>query len=70
MKRKPTPKQRVLKRFPEARCYEWRGPAYCVYPGKIKIVRGKRNSWLINNTLNVSDKSRRAAWADAARRLK
>ena len=69
MKRTRTAKERVMRRYPKAYCYEWAGPSYCIYPGTVKIIRGKRTPWIFNNALNVSNPSRRAAWADAAYRI-
>jgi hypothetical protein len=51
-----TPKQRVLKRWPNARTHEFAGPAYVVYTGEY-----------VNQSLNVSDRTARQAWAEAAK---
>lgn len=67
---KLTPKQRVLKRFPRAHCYEWAGPTYCIYPGDVKIVRGKERPWILNNTLGLSERTPKQAWAGAAKELR
>lgn len=67
-----TPKQRVLRVFPEAHCYRWWGGAfqYVIYPGGVKVVRGKRTPWVFNNALNASDATPQQAWASAAYRLR
>lgn len=51
-----TPKQLVLKRWPNARSYAFAGPAYVVYTGEY-----------VNQALNVSDRTARQAWAAAAK---
>ena len=56
-KRKRTPKERVLARYPLAESYEWRGPAWTIYA---------------NDGMGTSlgdGKTPALAWADAARRL-
>lgn len=65
-----TPAKRVRAVFPEAHCYQWAGPTYCIYPGTVKIKRGKRKPWLVNNSIGIGGHSVREAWANAARGLK
>lgn len=62
-----TPKQKVLLVYPEAHSYAWAGPAYCIYPGTVRIKRGKRRPHVLNNSLNLSDRTARQAWAAAAK---
>jgi hypothetical protein len=65
--RRLTPKQRVLRRFPEASCVSFAGPAYCIFPGSVRMKRGRALPWILNNSLNVSDPTPRQAWAAAAK---
>ena len=51
-----TPKQRVLKRWPEAVCVSYAGPTYVIYNGAH-----------VNQSLNVFDRSAKQAWAAAAK---
>ena len=51
-----TPKQRVLKRWPKARATSYAGPSWVIYNGEY-----------VNQALNVSDRSVKVAWAEAAK---
>jgi hypothetical protein len=51
-----TPKQRVLKRWPNARATPYAGPAWVIYNGEY-----------FNQSLNVSDRTPQQAWAEAAK---
>lgn len=53
-----TPKQRVLKRFPDARAYRWSGPEpWTIYAAEHGAYAGL--------ALNVRDKTAALAWASA-----
>ena len=51
-----TPKQRVLKRWPEARIHSFAGPAWVVFAGDF-----------INRSLNLGEPTPRQGWAQAAK---
>jgi hypothetical protein len=51
-----TPKQRVLKRWPNAEAVSYAGPAWVIYNGEY-----------VNQALNVSDGSAKKAWKEAAK---
>lgn len=65
-----TAAQKVRAVFPEAHSYEWAGPSYCIYPGNVKIERGKRRGWIINNSIGSGGRTAREAWANAAKGLR
>lgn len=68
-KRKLTPKQRVLRKYPTAYSYRYAGPSpFCIYSGEVVVLRGRRGR-TYNRSLNVSDATVQAAWSDAARRI-
>lgn len=55
-----TPAEQVRARYPKAYAYRFAGPSpWVIYSGEAPV----------NRTLNVSDKSRRAAWAAAAEKI-
>ena len=57
-----TPKERVLKKYPKARAYQWSGPfGWVIYA---------QDGYGLPQTLNVADETAVKAWAEAARRLK
>ena len=50
------PKQRVLKRWPEAHAFDWAGPSWIIYDGEF-----------VNLGMNAGSPTARQAWAEAAK---
>lgn len=65
-----TPAKRVRAVFPDAHSYEWAGPSYCIYPGGVKIERGERRVWFVNNSIGKGGRTAREAWTNAAKSLR
>jgi len=54
-RRKLTPKQRVLRKYPKAYAHSFAGPAWVIYTGEY-----------VNQSLNAGDRTPQQAWAEAA----
>ena len=61
MRKKLTPKQKVLRKWPTAYSYTGPGGVVVIFP---------YDSHGYSNAISSSDKGARAAWAEAARRIK
>lgn len=65
-----TPKQRVLKRYPQAYAYAYSGhQPWVIYSGPVKVFRGKPVR-IHSESLNVCDRTPQQAWAAAAGRIR
>lgn len=65
-----TPRQQVLRRYPNARSYQWGGAqGWVIYSGGCVLMRGRRKT-VYNFSFTTGSGSAKQAWERAAKNMR